>query len=819
MRVRSRLFCGLAGIAAGCSLLAPAVGHAEPTAVSQRVEMSASSFPNGTLFFDLRSFLLVDGTTGPIRQLQVGAQAAGLPVSPQAAGGCIQITIPNGTNAGDIQGSGTIRIPFTVVGVSSSSSAELTVTSGPANQAPGTSCTSQLPENAAPQATGGTQIELTGSTTIPLGSLVSDPDQDPLSFTVVQAPAGTLSSTSGPVEDLQYTAPAPNAEGAIEDIFTIEVTDNNVHPFEQPLLLTFTLGLSQDWQADPGAAAVTAPGGCTASASGVTCEVRPGARQVTINMASVVAPTVANTSFSYSVTLEGPSGSENLGTVSPASGQFTKSPDGTTTGQAVVTYDYPEDATTPINLRYTIVSGGFTEQGVVTVAFNPTQTLGAMAMNPNQRAVANRIDYICPELGRQQETLSEGELQLLRQCGNLTNSQVTSASEIPAAMESIADEEIAAQQRTATDLARDMNKVLAARTAALRGGASGISVSGLNLGIDGQSAVASAVEPWLNKVLGGGASSDQDSPFARLGVFIQGQLNTGDKDESVLESGFDFDTVGGMIGVDYRFRNDLVLGLAGSYYESDVDFDADSATLDASSLGLSLYGSYYPTDAFYLDLFAGASRSDYDQARTVGYTFISGTQYSTRLLGSSEGAQGFAGINGGYEFVFGGFSITPSVKTYYLDGSIDAYSERARDASASSCAPDCNAWDIEIGEQDVKSFTASGGLQLAYVWNGKWGVFRPYLRADFVREFEDAGQVVIARLLNDNQATGAIGSQTAPITITTDNPDRDYVLVGVGASVQLIHGLAGFFDYQRLEGYEGLTSAAYSLGLRYEIQF
>jgi outer membrane lipase/esterase len=809
----------------GCFLLigcAAANAWAEPIATPETiVELDVARLQGQTLYFDLRTFVLVDPSTGPIRSVTIARQPSGPEVRAQVIGGCIQITMPRDTT---IWESGPAVIPFTVNGVTTSSSGELQVGSGRSVQRPTLSCASTLPENAAPRLVSGQShpIQLTGTQTLPLTSLVSDPDpNDQLTFTVTQSPAGSLDATSGPLRDLQYMAPPPNAQEQIQDTFTIQISDGVAHPYEQQLFLTFTLGLNQNWSADPNGVRVSGGAGCGASAAGVSCQVRTDASRLTIDLGSVVTPSAAATQFSYSITLEGTSAdSSGLGTLMPSdNGTFTKSPDGSTTGQSVVTYDYSANFRNPVNLRYALSSGGFTEQGVISVTFNAAQTLEALVTTSNQRAIAGRIDFICPELRRQEETLTDGELQLLQQCEKLTNSDVTSPTEIPAAMDSIAAEEIAAQKRIAIDLTRDMNKALAFRIAALRGGNRGISITGLNLGIDGQQTMTSLLEPWLNEVLGGGASSDLDSPFARLGVFVQGQFNIGDKDDSDLESGFDFDSLGGMFGVDYRFRDDLIAGLSVSYYESNVDFTGGTSELDGSALGASIYGSFFPTSALYVDFVGGMAWSEYDQTRTVGYTFTSGDRYSTDLAGSSDGTQAFVGVSTGYEFRLGGISIIPNIKTYYLDGSIDAYDERARNTSAGSCAPDCSAWDIEIGKQLLKSFTLSGGVQVACAWSGKWGVLRPYLRTDLVREFEDDGQQVIARLLNDNQITGAIGSQTAPITITTEQADTDYIVWGSGVSLQLALGVASFFDYQRLEGYDGLTVASYTLGLRYEIRF
>ena len=59
----------------------------------------------------------------------------------------------------------------------------------------------------------------------------------------------------------------------------------------------------------------------------------------------------------------------------------------------------------------------------------------------------------------------------------------------------------------------------------------------------------------------------------------------------------------------------------------------------------------------------------------------------------------------------------------------------------------------------------------------------------------------------------------APITITGEEPDKDYFLIGLGLSARFSGGLSGFIDWQTLEGYDDLWVDSISFGLRWDRVF
>ncbi len=57
---------------------------------------------------------------------------------------------------------------------------------------------------------------------------------------------------------------------------------------------------------------------------------------------------------------------------------------------------------------------------------------------------------------------------------------------------------------------------------------------------------------------------------------MDGRINYGDKDQTQNQAGFDFDTIGITGGVDYRIRDNFVVGAALGYSQIETDFDRSS---------------------------------------------------------------------------------------------------------------------------------------------------------------------------------------------------------------------------------------------------
>ena len=287
---------------------------------------------------------------------------------------------------------------------------------------------------------------------------------------------------------------------------------------------------------------------------------------------------------------------------------------------------------------------------------------------------------------------------------------------------------------------------------------------------------------------------------------MNGTLQLGDKDASLLESGYDFDNLRLTVGADYRFTDNVVAGLAVGYGKTDLEFIRDAGTLDTDTLLWSLYGSYYVKDNFYLDGIASFGDTDYDSMRRVVYTDATGTVDRT-AEGVTSGTQFAGGIGGGYNFTRNAWTFGPNGGVYYLDMDVDPFSETG-----------AGGLDLGFGTQEVKSLTANLGFHASYAFSRKWGVIIPHFRGDFIREFEEDAGLVNVIFVADPFANDPL-NPTPNIVYRTDIPDTNYGNLALGVSAQFVNGISAFADYQTLLGFNRVTSHELTLGVRFETKF
>lgn len=429
-------------------------------------------------------------------------------------------------------------------------------------------------------------------------------------------------------------------------------------------------------------------------------------------------------------------------------------------------------------------------------------------LDENQRSTAVSIDALCPRLAAISGTLTPGsaEADLLDRCTQLKNTSTTLA-QAQAGLAAMAGEEVAAQRSNAIELSGAQYSNLGARINALKRGATGLNVTNLNLNIDGQRVSGNVLAAGLKALTGSGASGDDGLGLSeRLGFFVNGTVGFGEQDATQREAGFDFDTRGITAGIDYRFTDNLVLGMATGYGKSEVDFNASAGNLDSDGYSLSMYGTYYISGQYYLDGIVSYGSNDYDSTRNIVYTDASGT-VSRTALGNTEGNQLFVGLSTGWDWQQGGWRIGPNASLYYLDVSIDAYRENG-----------ASGLDLAFDEQQSDSFTLTLGGDVSYSYSMAWGVLIPSARLHMVHEFENSSEIIGARFANDpffNDPT----NPTPALQVTTDNPDRNYFKFGVGLSGQFAHGLSAFIDYQNIVAFENLTAHEFTFGVRYAANF
>jgi outer membrane autotransporter protein len=414
--------------------------------------------------------------------------------------------------------------------------------------------------------------------------------------------------------------------------------------------------------------------------------------------------------------------------------------------------------------------------------------------NPNLGSLAEVIGEACPS-GRLKDRLQED-------CNDVIGAAVNGDPNTGSALNQVLPESATKANNSSQQGGQAQIRNLGSRITALRAGASGISFQGLDLLIDDKNFSINTIAKAY-KQRGGGASSDNPLTDNRLGFFITGDISTGSKDETDLESGLDFDTYGLTMGVDYRISQNFILGGALGYVDTATELEDDAAEMDTQGYSLNLYGTYYAEQNYFVDFSLGYGDNKFDQSRRISYQLEDLATVDQKLTADYDGSMASLFIGSGYDFSNGPWSFGPRADLEYLKSDVDGFTEQVSNPTA-----DGGGWATRVDDSEQTWLTLKLGGRLAYTHSADWGILIPYTRLDWLHEFEDDAQVFSAYFVGDPNAQA--------IRIESDDPDRDYLRLRLGSSAQFKNGLVGFIDYSTILAHSDWTAHTISFGLRSE---
>jgi uncharacterized protein YhjY with autotransporter beta-barrel domain len=474
-------------------------------------------------------------------------------------------------------------------------------------------------------------------------------------------------------------------------------------------------------------------------------------------------------------------------------------------GQASVTITLPDgDSTVSVTVAD---NSGATATASISVSVSaPIPTLESVAANPTQAAVGRSVDVLCPMLNANAGTLTNDSPDLLAQCARIL-SNYENPDQQRQALQALSGEELQAAQTASINFGKVQSSNIAARLQALRAGARGVSLSGLNLSYEGEAVPLSAIGQAA-KALGlvGGRCDNGGVADQRLGIFLNGKIGFGEKDTTENETGYDYDSIGATLGMDYRFTDSFIAGLALGYSEAKADFVADQGNLDSNGLSGNLFGSWYQGRA-YLDLLAGYGQVDYDSLRHITYQ-VGNEVIDREATGSTDGTMTTAGLSFGYDVGRKGWTITPNASISYMKVEIDGFTESGS-----------QGLDLEYGEQSADSMQYQAGLQAGYRFSQTWGVITPQVYGSYVVDKQEIGGIFL-RFANDpfSGSPSQPGSSTV-FFVTGDEPDEEYFRWGVSISAVFKNMVSAFINYESYAGMDTISYSEVTVGVRMQTSF
>lgn len=305
---------------------------------------------------------------------------------------------------------------------------------------------------------------------------------------------------------------------------------------------------------------------------------------------------------------------------------------------------------------------------------------------------------------------------------------------------------------------------------------------------------SSAPVPSTNK-------KSSDALGGRLGTFVNGTIQVGEKDKSDNELGFNFKGADLTGGIDYRFSDLFYLGMAFGYSNNSTEMNAQRGSLDMNGFNLIFYGSYYPAPGFFIDTNLNIGGNDYAQVRRIRYS--SNQNVDQSATADYFGSQISLHVGAGYEWAVNAMTFSPYIQMQYARADVNGYRESIRDLNAPG-----SGWGLRIDDQEFQSLLATLGGEFNYAFSRSWGVIMPQLRLEFVNELNDDVHVVQGQFIGD--------PDKEKFRLPTDKPDSNYFNVGLGLSAVLPSGHTTYFFYQTILGYTDLTQHVFNIGYRWE---
>jgi len=449
---------------------------------------------------------------------------------------------------------------------------------------------------------------------------------------------------------------------------------------------------------------------------------------------------------------------------------------------------------------YTITDGISADTAKVTVTVKRSKEdtqnlLENTTDNPNAKVVGRTIGSLCFD--------QAASATFLRDCDTLVNAASDNPPGVGLALEQITPEALGIAVDASQTSVQNQMLSIRSRMASLRAGVMGINLDQLNIQRGGWTLSGRDLRYLLASVGGGGPSADVDTNLGALGVFASGTFNLGNRDRTENQTGFDFKTLALTVGADYRLNDQFVLGTAFSYTAIDTDVDSSGGALDTRGYGLTLYGTYYPTDQFYLDGMVNYGWNNYDQRRNVTYQ-LQNTDVKQSFDSSYGGQQFFVDLGVGYEFTSGNLTFGPEVRLSYLDVKVDPFQERAGNSNPGS------AWAVAIDQQDLQSLVSTVSGRVSYLIDQPWGVLQPQIEFSWLHEFNDDNCVVIGRFVEGAAVPDNL------FQLATDPVDKNYFRLGLGLSARFNRGPTVLLQYRTLFDYANLEEHAITTELRWE---
>jgi len=355
--------------------------------------------------------------------------------------------------------------------------------------------------------------------------------------------------------------------------------------------------------------------------------------------------------------------------------------------------------------------------------------LGEYAQTPNQSTIAAALEAALAGG-------SDPDIDTVFQSLN-----VLTVNQVPTALESMTGENLSQFATTRLATAERFGRALDARIRDYQSDSNGAFITAGSETGDASRVAENPTRSERHPIFGvamlgigpmGASAVDTDARTdSWIRTWIDGSGIYGDVDGNANESGFDYTIWGGSLGADVRLAEHWVLGLAGGYANTDLDFSWNPGDGEVDTYQGALYAGYVDP-RFHLGVSGRYAYNDIDGKREM--QFINRTA-RTNLDGNDYGARFEGGLN---LFDIGGIVLQPTVSVNYNHITQDDFTESG-----------AMSLNLAIEDYDLDSLVTGVGMRV----RGRWEIGQdlwmvPELHGRWLHEFLDTDRLIEARLVS-----------------------------------------------------------------------
>jgi outer membrane lipase/esterase len=203
--------------------------------------------------------------------------------------------------------------------------------------------------------------------------------------------------------------------------------------------------------------------------------------------------------------------------------------------------------------------------------------------------------------------------------------------------------------------------------------------------------------------------------------YMQGNGGVSDRQATVASNGFNLDSVGGTIGVDYRINANAFIGSAFDYSNPKANLFNNAGSTNANSYQLGVYGAWANAHFFAQGL-ATVGHQDYRNTRPGVVDTITSNPDGTTFVVAGKA---------GYLFDAGKAQVGPIGGLIYARARVNGYTESGDPVLA-----------LTVGQQTEEALIGSVGLQFRtpFAVNGR--IINPYINLTAEDDFIGNGRII-----------------------------------------------------------------------------